>query len=115
MAQQISEARTFELAPGESLTVVADLQSAGTVWRSADSAGGAGQGQTAVAAGETKTLGPYNTPTRFNVVPSAGFLTVTQGLAAVPVPLVKATGAEIDTGTDDAKFTTPKGIADSSL
>jgi hypothetical protein len=28
---------------------------------------------------------------------------------------VKATGAEIDTGTDDAKFATPKAIADSSL
>jgi len=31
---------------------------------------------------------------------------------AIPV---KASGAEIDTGTDDAKFTTPKAIADSKL
>lgn len=30
-------------------------------------------------------------------------------------PPVKATGAEINTGTDDAKFATPKAIADSNL
>lgn len=31
-----------------------------------------------------------------------------------PIP-VKASGAEVDIGTDDAKFVTPKAIADSSL
>ncbi len=31
------------------------------------------------------------------------------------VNVVKATGAEIDTGTDDAKFATPKAIADSTI
>lgn len=33
---------------------------------------------------------------------------------ALPANPVKATGAEVDTGTDDAKFMTPKAIEDSS-
>ena len=41
-------------------------------------------------------------------------VTVSNLLGGVVVP-VKATGAEINTGTDDAKFATPKAIADSKL
>lgn len=35
------------------------------------------------------------------------------GEAVGGTPLVKATGAEVDTGTDDAKFVTPKALEDS--
>lgn len=45
-----------------------------------------------------------STPAGAGVIPAANL--------ALPV---KATGAEIDTGTDDAKFATPKAIADSGL
>jgi hypothetical protein len=77
------EHRTFYLNPGETLSVVADSVSAGTIWRLGDSAGSAPQSPTSVAASETKTVGPFPTITRFDVIPSAGFLTVTQGLSAV--------------------------------
>jgi len=42
---------------------------------------------------------------------------VTQGYVddSIPTLPVKATGAEIDTGTDDAKFATPKALAESHL
>ena len=40
------------------------------------------------------------------------FDTLYATIASVPV---KATGAEIDTGTDDAKFATPKAIADAAI
>ena len=36
-------------------------------------------------------------------------------VAGLGTPPVKATGAEINTGTDDAKFATPKAIADSNI
>ena len=50
----------------------------------------------------------------------AGFMTAADklkldGIAAGAVNLSKATGAEINTGTDDAKYTTPKAIADSNV
>ena len=38
-----------------------------------------------------------------------------QGIASGATANAKATGAEIDTGTDDAKFATPKAIRDSGL
>jgi hypothetical protein len=48
-----------------------------------------------------------------------GLASIPSGAGVIPaanVPLpVKATGAEIDTGTDDAKFATAKAIADSGL
>jgi len=43
------------------------------------------------------------------------FIVKYTNVAEVSVLPVKATGAEIDTGTDDAKFATPKAIADSTL
>jgi len=46
------------------------------------------------------------------VTPVTKKITVANLLGSVPV---KATGAEIDTGTDDAKFATPKAIDDSDL
>jgi hypothetical protein len=47
--------------------------------------------------------------------PSGAYDTVDARLSAIngAIP-VKATGAEVDTGTDDAKFLTPKAIEDSS-
>lgn len=49
-----------------------------------------------------------------------GYMTSTyagklDGIAAGATANAKATGAEIDTGTDDVKFATPKAIADSRL
>jgi len=41
--------------------------------------------------------------------------TLGENLSNIPVPPVKATGAEINTGTNDAKFATPKAIADSDI
>lgn len=43
----------------------------------------------------------------------AARLTAIEG--SIPTVPVKATGAEINTGTDDAKFATPKAIADSNI
>lgn len=57
-------------------------------------------------------LGYLNSAASFELVK----MTFTQLLAylAIPTLPIKATGAEIDTGTDDAKFATPKAIEDSS-
>lgn len=40
---------------------------------------------------------------------------ITQNGSALDAPPVKATGAEVNTGTNDAKFVTPKAIRDSNL
>lgn len=40
---------------------------------------------------------------------------VDQAIAGIPAVPVKATGAEINTGSDDTKYTTPKAIADSNV
>lgn len=57
-------------------------------------------------------LGYLNSAASFALVK----MTFTQLLAylAIPTLPVKATGAEVDTGTDDAKFVTPKAMEDSS-
>lgn len=52
-------------------------------------------------------LDPDGTPSL-----KAAALSLIKTKLAVPV---KATGAEVDTGTDDVKFVTPKAIADSSI
>jgi hypothetical protein len=73
---------TFELIPGEVLTVVADGASAGAVQRLSDGAGGTLQSTTSVTASSTTNFGPFGTKTRFSVNPSAGFLTVTQAIGS---------------------------------
>jgi len=45
--------------------------------------------------------------------PSGAYATVVARLDALVTPPVKATGAELNTGTDDAKFATAKALADS--
>lgn len=70
---------SFNLAVGEVLKVVADAVSSGIVFRLGNAAGDAGQGATAISASTTTYFGPYSVPTRFQAVPSAGSLTVTQG------------------------------------
>jgi len=64
-------------------------------------------------------LPSWTTPISTDVLPivdvtagSTKKITVGNLLAGVSVP-VKATGAELDTGTDDAKFATAKAIKDS--
>lgn len=91
------EHRTFCLAPGEILTVVADAVSAGTVYNLGSGAGAAAGALTAVAASETKQIGPFAVPTCISVVPSAGFLTVTQGLPTAQQILDSLTGIDADT------------------
>lgn len=79
------EHRTFSLLPDEVLTVSADAVSAGGVWRLGNNAGEQVPSgvtvSTPIVAGSTQTIGPFNVPTRFDVRPSAGSLTVTQGLS----------------------------------
>jgi len=69
----------FELAIGELLKVVADSVSSGIVFRLGGNAGGSQLGGSAISASSTTYFGPYSVPARFQVVPSAGSLTVTQG------------------------------------
>ncbi len=56
------------LRAGEQLTVIADANSSGIVYRR-------GAAQRSVAAGATEIFGPYAETQYFDVVPSAGFLT----------------------------------------
>ena len=54
--------------------------------------------------------------TELGTTPSGTYATVKAWLTALTNAVAeKCTGAEIDTGTDDAKFATPKAIADSDL
>jgi hypothetical protein len=57
--------------------------------------------------------------TELGATPKAGYADVAARLAgiegSIPSVPVKATGAEIDTGTNDTKFATPLAIADSKL
>jgi hypothetical protein len=90
---------TFELVPGEALTVVADGVSAGTIFRLSNAAGNGSQGATPIGAGQTKVFGPYSTPARFSAQPSAGSLTVTQGPAAI-LPGLRVAHAKYDFSVD---------------
>jgi hypothetical protein len=91
---------TFEIAPGEALTVVADATSAGIVFRMSN-----GGGATPIVAGQTKIFGPYSMPARFAVAPSAGSLTVTQGLAPV-LPGLRVARAKYDFSVDGGAVST---------
>lgn len=77
--------QTFELPPRRSLTVSADAVSSGTVIRLGDAAGSANQGLTSIVANGTQVFGPFAGTTRFDVIPSAGALTVTEA-DAFPAP-----------------------------
>lgn len=57
-----------------------------------------------------------STPNRISGGPvSAGAFFDSAGNQLVAIAPVKATGAEVDTGTNDAKFATPKAIKDSKV
>jgi len=100
----------FELPAGQALSVVADSVSSGIAFRLGDAAGGDQQGGTAIGASSTTIFGPYTSPTRWDVVPSAGFLTVTQGLPTGQQLLDALTGIAADTsGNLTAKTITTTG------
>lgn len=90
---------TFALEPGHILTVSADDVSSGLVVRLGDAVGSAGQGTTAVDAGETQKFGPFGTASRFQVVPTTG------SLSASTAPLnpkeLEIDRGEIEITTDD--------------
>ncbi len=63
-------------------------------------------------------LSPDPIPSRLPIGTSGQFLRVSGGIptwetVTIPAALTKATGTDIDTGTDDAKYVTAKALADS--
>jgi hypothetical protein len=88
--------RTFYLPAGEALTVVADAVSTGIVFRLSNAAGDVGLGATAISASSTTVFGPFNVITRWNVVPTAGTLAVTQATATATQALDSLAGVAVD-------------------
>ena len=72
---------TLKLFAGEVLTVVAAPGSSGTIMRLGDAAGAPQLACTAISASQTKTFGPFNGPTRYDVICDAGSLNATTAQA----------------------------------
>jgi hypothetical protein len=70
-----AHAETQNLPPYHVLTVVAASAAVGSVTRLGDSAGDPSQGRTMIAAGETKTIGPFAAQTRHEIACELGALT----------------------------------------
>lgn len=80
---------TVHLPAYSALTVVASAAGSGSIVRLGDNPGEQSQGTTAVAAGQTRIVGPFSTPTRHQVICAAPTLTL--GVAPVDFP----TAAEV--------------------
>ncbi len=77
-----NEQQTYTLAPGEVLTITAASGVTGSVVRMSRSPGGDNQSVTAIA-GATLNFGPYALWERFNVICTAGTLTVAQAVPEI--------------------------------
>jgi hypothetical protein len=99
---QSNQKQTNSLPAYCTLTVVASAAGSGSVVRMADVMGGSSQGTTPIAAGETKVIGPFATPTWHEMVCAVSTLTyeiapadfpsVTSGIERI----VKLSQAEYD-------------------
>jgi len=74
--------QSIELPAFNTLTIVADAITAGTLARIADSAGSAdGYGVAAIAAASTTVIGPFTSPRRYLLTTDTGAFTVTLAVA----------------------------------
>jgi hypothetical protein len=99
---QSDQKQTESLPAQYTLTVVASASGLGSIIRMGDRDGEPTQGVTAVAAGETKIIGPFPAPTKHQIVRLVS--TVTYEIAPADFPsvtgdierIVKLTQAEYD-------------------
>ncbi len=75
--------QTYTLEAGYVLTVATTAVSSGTVLRLGNSVGGNAVLVSPLVLGETRSFGPFTVPTRWEIRPTTGTLTVTTALADV--------------------------------